>query len=149
MLWTIFIFNKLKRYQISDIEDIGQRYQLVYSCKVLNTSVSFRYQLKRLYDVLSWSVSLRYQFVHHHNISNWSVLSTFQQDVAKTSLIGLPYWRTSCDVVMMSQHCQNWSVKGVNLSWILGSTLFGNSSGSVSLRYQLVRRYNVSVSFRY
>ena len=99
MLWAIFVFNKLKRYQISDIEDIGQRYQLVYSCKVLNTSVSFRYQLKRLYDVLSWSVSLRYQFVHHHNVSNWSVLSTFQQDVAKTSLIGLPYWRTSCDVV--------------------------------------------------
>ena len=67
-----FIFNKLKRYQKSDIKDIGQRYQLVRCYEISKTTVSFRYQLKRLCDVLRWSVSLRCQLVHRYDVSNWS-----------------------------------------------------------------------------
>ena len=155
MLWTTFIFDKSKRYQRSDIKDNGQRYQLVRYYDVSKTPVSFRYQLKRLCDVLSWSISLMYQLVHRYDVSNWLVLFRYQRDVAKTSLIGPSYCRTNWDVVMMSQHGlgrSNWSVKWVISFCVLGSTFFNISSGSVSLRYQLVRRYNVSktsVWFRY
>ena len=147
MIWTIFIFNKSKRYQRSDINDNGQRYQLVRCYDVSKTSVSFRYQLKCLCDVLSCSVSLRYQLVHRYDVLISSVLFTYHWDIAKTSQIGLSYWRTSWEVMMMSQHGprnSNWSVKCVNLFLVLGSTFFGIFSGSVSLRYQLVHRYNIS-----
>ena len=52
----------------------------------------------------SWSVSLRYQFIRRYDVSNWLVLSTYNWDVGKTSQIGPPQSRTSCDVIMMSQH---------------------------------------------
>ena len=78
MLWTIFTFNKLKRYQVSDIKDDDERYQLVRCYEVSKTSVSLRYQLRRLCDVLSWSVLIKYQLVHHCDVSNWSVLFTYQ-----------------------------------------------------------------------
>ena len=155
MLWTIFIFDKLKRYQRSDIKDNGQRYQLGHCYDVLKTSVSFTYQLKRLYDVLSWLVSLRYQLVNRYGVSNWSTLFTCPWDVAKASQIHLSYWRAIWDVVVMSQYGPrrpNWSVKWVNFFWVLSITFFGISVGSVSLRYELVCRYNISktpVSFRY
>ena len=45
-----------------------------------------------------------------------------------------------------------WSGKWFNFFWIIGSMFFGIYGDSVSLRYQLVRLYNVSktqVSFRY
>ena len=56
---------------------------------------------------------------------------------------------------MMSQHGpgrSNLSIRWVNLFLIIGSTFCGIPGGSVSLRYQLVRRYNVSkksVAVRY
>ena len=78
MLRTTFIFNKSKRYQILDIKDNGQRYQLVRCYEVSKALVSFRYQLKRICDVVSWSFSLRYQLVHRYDVSNWSVLFTYQ-----------------------------------------------------------------------
>ena len=86
MLWTLFIFNKSKRYQISEIKDNGQRYQLVRCYNISKTSFSFRYRLKRLCNVWRWSVSLRYQLVcfiyvqarRCKNVSNRSVLLTYQ-----------------------------------------------------------------------
>ena len=104
MLWTIAVFNKLKRYQGPDIKNNAQRYQLVPCYDVSQKSVSFRYELKRLCEVLSWSVSLRYELVHHYDVTNCSVLFTYQWDVAKASQIGPSYSRTCCDVAMMSQH---------------------------------------------
>ena len=147
MLLTIPIFNKSKRYQRPDVKDNDQINQLVRCYNVSKTSVSFRYQLKRLCDVLSRSVSLTYQLSHRYDVSNWSVLFTYQWEVAKTSQIGLPYWRTRLDVVIMSQHGPgrlNWSLKLVNFFWVLDSTFFGISGDSVSLRYRLVRNYNIS-----
>ena len=120
MLWTIFVFNKPKRYHRWDIKDSGQRCQHVRCYDVSKTSVSFRCQLKRFFDVLSWSVSLRYQLVHRYDVSNWSILFTYRWDVAETSQIGPSYWRTSWDVVMMSQHGpgrSNWSIKWFNFFW--------------------------------
>ena len=75
---TIFIFNKTKKYQISDIKDNDQRYQLVRCYDISKTSVSFRYQWKRLCDVLNCSISLTYHWY-----------------IAMTSQIGLFYLRTS------------------------------------------------------
>ena len=72
--------------------------------------------LKRLCDVLSWSVSRRYQLVRRYDVSNWSVLFTYQGDVTKTSQIGLPNWRSSCDVMMISQHGTGLSNKSLN--WV-------------------------------
>ena len=117
--------------------------------------VSFRYQLKRLCNVLSWSVSLRYQMVHRYDVSNWSVLFTCQSDVAKTSQIGPSHWHTSWDVVMMFQHGpgrSNLSVKWVNFFWVLSSTFFSISGGSVLLRSQLLSHFHAwktPVSFTY
>ena len=111
--------------------------------------------MKRFCDMLGWSVSLRNQLVHRYDVSNWSVLFTYQWDVAKTSQIGPSYWHMSGGIVMMSQHGpgrSNLSIKWVNLFLIIDSTFCGISGGSVSLRYQLVRRYNVSktsVAVRY
>ena len=76
MIWKIFIFNKSKRCQISDIKNNGQRYQLVHCYDASKTPISIRCQYKRLCDVLSWSVSLTYQLVHCYDVSNWSVLMT-------------------------------------------------------------------------
>ena len=83
---------------------VSLRYQLVRCYNVSKTSVSFRYQLWRLCDVLSWSVSLRYHLVRRYDVSNWSILFTYQWDVANTFQISPPHWRTSCNVVMKSQH---------------------------------------------
>ena len=138
MLWTIFILNKSKRYQRSDIKDNGKRHQLVRCYDVSKRSVSFSYQLKRLCNVLRWSVWLRYQFVHRYNVSDWSVLFTYLQDITKVSHIGPTFWRTNWDVVMMSQHSPgrpNWPEKWFYFSWVLGSTFFGISGGSVSLTH--------------
>ena len=144
MLGTISIFNKSKIYQITDIKDNDRRYQLVHCYDFSKTSASFRYQLKRLCDVLSWSFSIRYQLVHRYDVSNWSVLFTYQWDVAKKSKIGPSYSRTRWDFVMMyGPKLSNWSLKWVNLLWVLGSTFFSMLDGSVSLRHQLARRYNV------
>ena len=125
MLWTISIFNKLKRYQRPDIKNNEQRHQLVPCYHVLWKSVSFRYEMKRLCEVSSWSVSLRRQLVHRYDASIWSVLFTYQWDVAKTSKKGPSYWRTSWGVVMTSQHgprCSNWSLWWFSFCWVLGST---------------------------
>ena len=110
--WSIFI-SKNYQNDISkwpDIKDDDQRCQVVRRYGVSKTSVSFRYQLRRLCDVLCWSVSLRYQLVRRYDVSKWSVLFTYQWDVTKKSQIGLTNWRTSYDVMMMSQHgrgCSN------------------------------------------
>ena len=123
MLWTIFIFNELKRYQRPDIKGNDQRYQLVRRYDVSKTQVSFRYQFNCLCDVLRWSVSSWY-------IATTSQVGRFywrtQWEVAKTSQIGLSYWRTSWDVVMIPQHGlvrSNWSLKWVNFFLVIGSTL--------------------------
>ena len=39
-----------------------------------------------------------------YNVSNWLVLFTYPGDVTKTSEIGLLNWRTSCDVMVISEH---------------------------------------------
>ena len=138
MFWTIFIFNKLKRYQISDVKEKGQRYQLVRCYKVSKTSVSFRYHLKRLCEVLSWSVLLRYQLVHRYDVSNWSVVFMYQlrrRDDASA-------WFKTFKLVS----------KMGNFLLRTRQYIFSISGGLVLLRYQLVRRYNVSnmlVSFSY
>ena len=80
------------------------KYQLVCRYNISKTSVSSRYQLRPLCNVLSWSVSLRYQLVRCYDASNWLVLSTYQWDVAKTSQIGPSHLRTSCDIMVTSQH---------------------------------------------
>ena len=83
---------------------VSLRYQLLRCYNVSKTSVSFRYELWCLCNVLKWSVSLRYQLVRRYDFSNWSILFTYQWDVPKTSQVGMSQWRTSCDVVMTSQH---------------------------------------------
>ena len=71
------------------------------------------------------------------------------------SEIGPSYWRTSCDVIMMSQQNQgrsNRSLKWVNFLWVLSRLILHRPSCFSLLRYQLVRRYRVSktsVLFRY
>ena len=114
-----------------DIKDNDQRCQVVRRYGVSKMSVSFKYQLKRLCDVLSWSVYLRYQLVRRYNVSNWSVLFAYQWDVTKMSEIVPPQivptnWRTSCDVMMMSQHDlgrSSWSLKWANFFCVLCSKL--------------------------
>ena len=112
ILWSIFI-SKNYQNDISkwpDIKDDKQRCQVVRRYGISKASVSFRYQLKRLCDVLNWSVSLRYQLVRHYDVSNWSVLFTHHWCVTKTYQIGLTNWRTSCNIMLMSQHspeCSN------------------------------------------
>ena len=135
MFWTILSFNKLKRYQKSDIKVNGQRYQLVHCYDVSKTSVSFKYQSKRLCDVLSWSVSLWYQLVHCYDVSNWSVAFTYYWHAPKTSQIAPSFWRHSWDGVMMSQHDpgrSNLSLKWIIFFWALGSTFFRHSRYNVS-----------------
>ena len=149
--WSIFIS---KNYQngIWKWLDDDQRCQVVRRYGISQTSVLFRYQLKCLCDVLSWSVSLRYQLVRHYDVSNWSVLFTYQWDVTKASQIAeLTYKLRRHDDVSA------WSGK-FKLVTEMGQFLLctvdflGVTGGSVFLRYQLVRCYNVSktsVSFRY
>ena len=139
-----------------DIKDDDQRCQVVRRYGVSKTSVLFRYQLILLCDVLSWSDSLKYQFIRRY-----------------TSQIGRFYLRTS----ETSQRCLK-MVRRIDVpvatlrhndvsAWFGTFTLvtkmghsfayyavnfFGVSGGLVSLRYQLLRCYNVSktsISFRY
>ena len=130
MFWTIFILNKLKRYQISDVKENGQRYQLVRCYKVSKTSVSFRYHLKRLCDVLSWSVLLRYQLVHRYDVSNWSVLFNYQL-------------RRRDDVSAWFKTLKLVSKMG-NFLLRTRQYIFSISGALVSSKYQLERHYNVS-----
>ena len=101
------------------------------------------------------SVSLRYQLVRRYYISNWSALFTYQWEVTKLFQISPPYWHSSCDILIMSQHGlgrPNQSLKKT-ISFAYYAVHFsGVSGGWVSLRYHLVRCYNVlktSVLFRY
>ena len=87
--------------RVSSCDEISSR---VHVNALSKTTVSLRYQLKLLCDVLSWSVSLKYQLIRRYDVSNWSVLFTHQWDVTKMSQKGPTNWRTSCDVIMTSQH---------------------------------------------
>ena len=138
MLWTIFIFNKWKRYQRSDIKYNGQRYLLLRCYDISKPSFSFRYQLKRLCGALSWLVSLvpvgtllqRLKLVgfiyvtvkRRKNISDRSTLLMYQlrrrDDVSTWS-------RTFKLVTKMGQFLLG--TKAVYFS--------GTSSGSVTLKY--------------
>ena len=95
ILQTIFIFNKSKRFQRSDIKINGQRYQLVRCHDISKRSVPFRYMSRRLYDVSSWLVPIG---------TSWYVFATSQVrhsylgnswDVGVTSQIGRFYLGTS------------------------------------------------------
>ena len=140
MLWTILIFNELRRYQRSVIKENGQdtsQYVATTSKDVSIIYVPVETSLQRVK-----LVSLTYVPAgHRYDVSNWLVIFKYQRDIAKTSQIGPSYWRTSWDIVSDDF-----------LGGVLGSTFFGISDGSVSWSYQLVRRCNVSkmsVSFRY
>ena len=158
MFWTIFIFDKSKRYQRSDIKDNDQRYQLVLCYNVSKTSALFRYQLKRPYDVLHWSLSLRKRLIYRYDVSNLTVLFTYQWDAAKTFQIGTSYWRTSWDLVIMAQHVperSDLSLKWINFFWVLDNTFFWHprwfSLSKVSLLAEFVNNllllfFNIYIS---
>ena len=156
MLQTIFIFNKSKRYQRSDIKDNGQGYQLVHCYDISKASFSFRYQLKRLCDFLSWSVSLRYQLVYRYDVSNWSrffdVPVRRRKNVSNRSVLLTYRLRRRDDVSAWSRTLKLVPKMDQFLLGIKTVHFSRTCGGLASLRYQLVRRYNISktsVSSRY
>ena len=99
--------------------------------------------------VLSWSVTLSYQLVHHEifyvqvrhcrNVSNRSILLTYQLRLCDDFSA---WFRTLKLITKMDQFLLG--TKAVHFSQ--------TSGGSASLKYQLVRCYNISktsVSFSY
>ena len=99
-----FFRQQAVRFYGISVGSVSFRYQLIHRYNVSKILVSFSYQLWRLCNVVSWSVSLRYQLVHRYDVSDWSVLFTNQWDIDKTSQIAPSHWRSSCDVMMASQH---------------------------------------------
>ena len=102
--------------------------------------------------VSRWSVSLRYQLVHRYNVSNWSgffhVTLKHGRNVSNRSdqlgrFDNVSAWFSALkSVTKMGQFLLG--VKAVHF--------LQTSGGSASLRYQLVRCYNISktwVSFSY
>ena len=170
MLWTIFIFNKSKISQ-KDIKTTRyqrwyQRYQVVYCYDVSKTSVSLRYQLVRRYDVPNWSVLFTYQWdvadTSEIGPSTSQIGPSYWRPSSDVMMMSQPGHGRS-----------NWSLKWVSFFWVLCSMIFQGLrwfslfkvpasmslqrlkdiqlwrlcnvlSSSVSLRYQLVRRYDVS-----
>ena len=134
MLWTIFTFNKLVRYERSDIKDNDQRYQLVVCYDIWKMSVSFRYHLKCLCDMLSWSVSLRYQLVWRLKLVGFIYVPVkCRKNVSRRSVL-LTYQLRRCDdVLSLSRTFKLVSKISQFLGGVLGSTFFSISDGSVSL----------------
>ena len=111
--------------------------------------------LKRLCDGLSWSVSFRHRLVRCYDIPNWQVLFTYQGDVTTATQICLANGRTSCDLMIMSQHGtgrSNQSLKWVNFFCVLHSTLSRHIRWFILFKVPvstLLQRLRASVSFTY
>ena len=103
-LGQFLLGTKAVHFSQTSSGSVSLRYQVVSRYNISKTSVLFSYKLRPLCDVLSWSVSLRYQVVRCYDVSNWLYLSSYQWDIAKTSQIGPSHSRTSCDVMLTSQH---------------------------------------------